>query len=327
MNELGQWLREAREAKGRSLAEVEATTRIRQKFLAALEAEEWDNLPDDVTSIGFLRKYATYLGLDPQQAVERFRARNARRPLPPPPPEIPSDRPVDYRPMEMDLEVKPPRQIPWRPIVAAVAVLLVLAGIWWVLTFQRGWLSRWSAFLPEIPLLGGPAPTATPEILATPTRIVIRVTATPTATSPATPTPTSTPTPLPEVEGGTAPVIAETATPELGPVIESLVLQMETTQRSWVSVNVDGQKAMETTLEPGEIREWEGRRSISLRTGNAAGVALVMNGQPVGPLGGPGEIVALQWNLVDGAVIQSTPEPAATEIVATPSATPTPAEG
>ncbi len=74
MNELGQMLRDAREAQGISLAEAEAQTRIRQKFIAAMEAEEWSLLPNDVTTRGFLRKYASYLGLEEEAALQRFQS-------------------------------------------------------------------------------------------------------------------------------------------------------------------------------------------------------------------------------------------------------------
>ncbi len=321
MNDLGQWLREARETKDLSLAEAEATTRIRQKFLAALEAEEWDKLPGDVATLGFLRKYASYLGLDPQVAVERFRARSDRRATLPEVPPLPPERPVDYRPIEVELETKPPRAIPWKLIAAIAAVLLLVVGAGAVLFLRPAWLNNLGALLPEIPLLGEPTPTNAPELATTPTRIVIRVTATPTATAPATPTPTPAPTQAPPREDAT---VAPSPTPAVAvPIVERILLQLEAAQRAWVSVNVDGQKAFEGILEAGQMREWEGLRLISVRTGNAAGVVLTVNGQPQGPLGGPGEVVELRWTLSDGALVRSTPEPAPRP-PATATPTPTP---
>ncbi|NET69455.1 MAG: helix-turn-helix domain-containing protein [Moorea sp. SIO1G6] len=55
MNELGHILREAREARGLSLAEVESETRINSRFLAALEEGEYQALPTPVHVRGFLR--------------------------------------------------------------------------------------------------------------------------------------------------------------------------------------------------------------------------------------------------------------------------------
>jgi transcriptional regulator with XRE-family HTH domain len=97
MNELGQLLREARERQGISLAEAETQTRIRQKFIAAMEAEDWTLLPNDVTTRGFLRKYAGYLGLDEETVLQRFQSRgNPGAALPAA--AIALDREVDYRP-------------------------------------------------------------------------------------------------------------------------------------------------------------------------------------------------------------------------------------
>lgn len=318
MNDLGQWLREAREAKGLSLAEAEATTRIRQKFLAALEAEEWNKLPGDVAALGFLRKYASYLGLDPQAAVERFRARRGGRAVLPETPPLPPERPVDYRPIEVALEEAPPRSIPWKLLAILSVLLLLVVGAGAVLFLRPAWINNLSALLPKIPLLGAPTPTSAPEMAATPTRIVIRVTATPTATAPATPTPTLPPAQLPPAEGATA---APSPTPAVAaPIVDRILLQLEATQRAWISVNVDGQKAFEGIVEGGQTRAWEGLRFISLRTGNAAGVALTVNDEPQGPLGRPGEVVELRWTLTDGAIVRSTPEP-----TPRPTATATPA--
>ena len=64
MAALGDMLREAREAMGVSLAEAERETKIRAKYLAALEDDNLGNLPGAVYARGFLHNYAQYLGLD-----------------------------------------------------------------------------------------------------------------------------------------------------------------------------------------------------------------------------------------------------------------------
>jgi cytoskeletal protein RodZ len=69
---IGQRLREAREAKGCTLEDAERVTRIRAKFLAALEDEAFGALPSEAHARGFLRNYAQFLGLDADQAVAQF---------------------------------------------------------------------------------------------------------------------------------------------------------------------------------------------------------------------------------------------------------------
>lgn len=71
---LGELFLAAREELEVSLAEAERSTRIRQKYLAALEASHFEQLPEEVYTLGFVRRYAAFLRLDPNAAVRRFRA-------------------------------------------------------------------------------------------------------------------------------------------------------------------------------------------------------------------------------------------------------------
>jgi cytoskeleton protein RodZ len=73
--EIGSRLREAREQRGLKFADVERETRIRTRWLAALEAEHFDLLPERAYALGFLRTYARYLGLDEQRFVDELASR------------------------------------------------------------------------------------------------------------------------------------------------------------------------------------------------------------------------------------------------------------
>jgi cytoskeleton protein RodZ len=70
---LGDGLRRAREQSGKSLADLAAETKVHTRFLIALEQNDWSSLPSRVFAIGYVRGYATALGLDEQLAVERFK--------------------------------------------------------------------------------------------------------------------------------------------------------------------------------------------------------------------------------------------------------------
>ena len=61
---VGQVLREARSERGIKLSEVERVTKIREKFLLAMEEERWEALPAPVYARSFLSAYARFLGLD-----------------------------------------------------------------------------------------------------------------------------------------------------------------------------------------------------------------------------------------------------------------------
>jgi Helix-turn-helix domain len=71
---IGSDLRRARERREISLGEVETATRIRVRYLRAIEEEDWEELPGGVYSRGFIRTYAGYLGLDGERLAADFSA-------------------------------------------------------------------------------------------------------------------------------------------------------------------------------------------------------------------------------------------------------------
>ena len=83
MAEIGPSLREARMRARIDVTEAEADTKIRGKYLRALENEEWDLLPGPTFVKSFLRTYGDYLGLDGRMLVEEFKLRYERPELQP----------------------------------------------------------------------------------------------------------------------------------------------------------------------------------------------------------------------------------------------------
>ncbi|MDQ2897998.1 MAG: helix-turn-helix domain-containing protein [Actinomycetota bacterium] len=90
MADIGARLREARMRAKIDINEVEMRTKIRAKYLRAIENEEWDLLPGEVYVKSFLRTYGGYLGLDTRQLIDDFRQQYERpsdhemRPIAPP---------------------------------------------------------------------------------------------------------------------------------------------------------------------------------------------------------------------------------------------------
>src|ERR1700753_2496793 len=78
MPEIGETLRETRMRRRIDMTEVEAATKIRAKYLRALENEEWNLLPGPTFVKSFLRTYAEALGLDAKLIVEEFKLRHER---------------------------------------------------------------------------------------------------------------------------------------------------------------------------------------------------------------------------------------------------------
>lgn len=139
MFEIGSSLRQARQHRGLELVDVERETRIRAKYLDALEEERFDVLPGQAYVRGFLRTYAEFLGLNSNLYVDEFNVRFA-----PPDEEAP---PIQHRPIERrELHLA-------RPVALALAALA--GGV--VLVWQLGFSSA-----PHTPLPAtGLVPSAT----------------------------------------------------------------------------------------------------------------------------------------------------------------------
>src|SRR5450755_373726 len=78
MPEIGETLRDARMRARIDVSEIEAKTKIRAKYLRALENEEWSLLPGPTFVKSFLRTYATALDLDGKALVEEYRLSHER---------------------------------------------------------------------------------------------------------------------------------------------------------------------------------------------------------------------------------------------------------
>ncbi len=109
------------------MSEVETRTKIRAKYLRAIENEEWDLLPGPVYTKSFLRTYGDYLGLDSRMLVDEFKRRYER----------PSDhepaRPIASLPRDRKRDRIPrgPLMPPWALIglvLVAIVVALFLVG-------------------------------------------------------------------------------------------------------------------------------------------------------------------------------------------------------
>ena len=89
---IGESLRRARTERGLELATVSEAIKIRVRYLRALEAEDWDALPAPAYARGFLRTYATYLGLDADQVLKVYNTHFG-----PPKPTLPNPPPGPAR--------------------------------------------------------------------------------------------------------------------------------------------------------------------------------------------------------------------------------------
>jgi cytoskeletal protein RodZ len=150
MFEIGSSLREARLRQGLDFPELEQATKIRAKYLRALEDEQFDLLPAQTYVKGFLRGYAEYLGLDSQLYVDEFNSRYV----------------VDGE----EAAPRPRRSPPPRttPRVQSRVVMLTLLGITLVTGLVIVAWTRGNAHKQTIPGLG--TTSSTPPVVNTPKR-------------------------------------------------------------------------------------------------------------------------------------------------------------
>ena len=306
MSELGRLLYEARTARQLSLADVEAVTRIRQKYLEALETGDYARSPRGTVARGFLRTYAAYLGLDVQGVLDLYSQESGDANAEIAMAEPGKPRLIDYRPLEVEL-IDPMAGSRWLPWAVALLVVAALAiGGWWLLNREPGW-SPLAAF--------GPAASVTPTSTATQWVVTATPETTPTPTAPL-PDPTSDllPLPTPTVPASPTPTLRPTATPE---VVTALALEVLASQHAWTRITVDGQIVEEGMLAPDASLVYEAEDSITIRTGNGGGVTLILNGEDLGVMGEVGEVVERSWVVGQEGVTETTGQPAAPEVTIT----------
>ncbi len=307
--EVGQRLAEARESQNITLEQAEKETRIRLKYLLAMEAGDFDALPNDVVERGFLRSYAQYLGLDPAPLIAAF---NAARPEPVSPIQAP-ERERGPHVLDMDLGRRATGGAATFLSGLLVLILIGVAGFW---LWQQGRLPLPTAATATPAGLSDAGSTATPRVVPSPTPEPPTPPPTPTArptsaqaaspTTPtaraATPAPTATPTSTP------TPTLTPTATPT---PLQEVVVEATLTDRTWLRIKVDGDTVLEGLFEPERTFTWRGK-AVEIRTGNAAGIQLVVNGEDLGAMGAEGEVVHWIFRVEDGTLAKVTPTPTPT---------------
>ncbi|RAK58677.1 helix-turn-helix domain-containing protein [Phenylobacterium hankyongense] len=112
--DIGQALRAVRESRGLTLEDLAEITRVRRAYLAAIEELRLELLPSRPFTIGYIRAYASALGLDAEVAVERFKA----------------DEPVLDEPLHEPLGVQEDRDPRLTAIIAGGCVIIAAIVLW-----------------------------------------------------------------------------------------------------------------------------------------------------------------------------------------------------
>jgi hypothetical protein len=268
---VGDILKEARKGKDLTFNKIEEDTKIRAKFLQALEQGEYDKIPGEVYVKGFLRNYATYLGLDPMVMLEKYRqeqsgesitglkkvsalAKNEAQGV--------RETERGRRGEEKDKENNRRKGISPGWIVAIVLVILLGVGIAWYVNRPSG--------------EGLPAPDDTQSESA---EIDMGVGQSGVPNLPPEDNGEDgidqTPQPNPE---------ESIQTPDNS--VEGLVLTIKTLQEDcWVEVRADGRIIYSETIPANSEMTWKADEHIKIRLGNAGSAELILNGENLGVAG------------------------------------------
>nr|WP_220789776.1 helix-turn-helix domain-containing protein [Gluconacetobacter johannae] len=325
-------MRARREQLGWTLPDVATWLRIRLSFLEALEEGRLSDLPGNVYTVGFLRTYATALGLDGEAMVHRFKA-EARGS-------------IEYKP-----ELSFPAPVPDRTVPAGVIALLgglVVIGAyigWYRMTgFQTTPPQQVPSVSSAIPGMAHQAATSpqVASVLPPPDQAPVRppqplssaeksaITGDSTASAPVLPAPmppppaTSAPAPVPAA--GPAVTPPPTVSPPAPPAAGPGQITLSASAQSWVQVRVAGGPVIyDHILQAGE--SWSppaDKGNLLLTVGNAGGLVVSSGGVTTQPLGRNG---AVRRNLPltpdairSGAIVAAPPAPAAPRPAANPPA-------
>ena len=286
--EIGATLRKAREELGVHLDDVEDETKIRKRYLIALEREDYESLPSAMYARGFLKTYANYLGLDGEslsqelknrwESIQEFQRREA-----PPKREPIRQRSRSRRALGGAFNGR--RRISLIAIIGLVLSLALLAGIVFGL-YTVGQNARSDQQIPnqqeaqnseqsgqpEKP--GGSTEEASSNTVSVPGQVGA-------STMPGTD--------IEDDAGRTG--ATDKALPKAAPPQGKIRMKITVAQvPAWINVQTDGVVAYEQTAQPGFSRTFEAGEQIEIWTGNAGAVRLGINGQDYGTLGAPGEV-------------------------------------
>jgi cytoskeletal protein RodZ len=168
---IGEALRSAREAQGKSVEDAAAATRIRSSYLEALEQERFDQLGGNVYAKGFLRSYARYLGIDPGPLLEAYRAQE--RP----------DAPLfEHAPAVIRGQASRRRGPTWLVVAIVCVSVILLVSLWSLLRPSPDATSAQPPFQPApattvVGSAGTSAPPTTAKAAAQGVTVVLRYTA------------------------------------------------------------------------------------------------------------------------------------------------------
>lgn len=291
---VGDVLRRNREERGLSLADVSRETRIPQRHLLALEEGHHERLPSLTYAVGFIRSYAKALGLVSDPLIVQFKDETALTSTPQP--QISPDLPVEARQPGLG----------WI-IGGAVALVVLLGGGYWLM--QSGATTTVAPAVdpateslaqaepvpqpqPAAPVLSD---TAAPPLAGPPPEPLAADVSADSAAVPGATAPLAADAGVPGAASGTEPVPGlvvppPAALPAGATAVPGVVIRA--VEDSWIRVSDGSPRALaQRVLKAGETYTVPDVPGVTLTTGNAGGVVILVDGRARPSLGAKGQIV------------------------------------
>lgn len=273
-----------REEVGLSLEDVFARTRISMRNLSAIEQGDFSALPPPVYTKAFIKQYAALLGVDAQPFLTRYDSYLKML-----------DSPRTAK--KSELQDGKPHESKNRLSLGLVAVfftvMIVTAAFWFTSTDQQEMdkpHENIGQLISSPTLPGNPPPAANvpvvpgngAEITSTPSSSQTNIPAAP-VSEPASPS------------SATAAITNPPSTPPpnkppMVSVSSAQKLTITAKENTWIGIRVDQQEGQQAYLRPGDTVTFTGAQ-FRLDVGNAGGIDLTLQGNPLPPLGKSGQIV------------------------------------
>ena len=269
MKRVGEFLRGERQARGISLQQIAADTRISMKMLQAIEEGDGEQLPAPVLIKGFLRAYAQRIGLDPEDVIVEYQ-------------DLIEEVGAHQEAIEKFHQRLHPKSSSKKSF-ALFIVLGLLAGLalFWTYT---DFVHR----QPKTPAEGKSSLSL---------EVGQKATIADSASEPSEKQPSEEETKAAEeidTEAGTKILQSGVRKAPVELLPGPFVLRVEALERTWLRIIIDGSREREYLLQPGEQLTWMARSDLELLVGNAGGIRLFLNDNPLKLLGQSGEVVRLK---------------------------------
>lgn len=264
IKEIGKLLKEAREQRELTIDDIQKGTKIRSKYIKALEDGNFSQLPGgEIYVRGFIKNYCEIVGINPKEILELFKNLKSE------------DEPKANKAIVQELpsqDYKPKKE---NSRVIFSLFLVLLLGIGAVFAYNQFFAGDRSQTLPpELPGNNQPEKPLEPEKPEPPMEEPVVVT------------------PTPKVEYSI--VINNQYTTEYKIInVDRMRLQISipTGENTWIRVRGDGKILFEGIMSGGQERSWEAENNFELNVGRPMVTYVVINELDIGRLGGEARII------------------------------------